>query len=274
MRTHQNFEAAGCYTSRNGNNAIKAKHTRYEPDTKYGSTEYKTLVNIPAVQHHRTSKHRNKIKIKTGQSKTVRPSSRGNQNFEAATYFKYRKYAVRPSSRGNQNFEAARCYKSRKNTARPSSRSNQNLEAARCYKSRKDKTGSDKAPTLDTKLTVVKTNLTSDEANPARTTPIYKYHKVRIPTKYKGHKVRIITMPRGRKVQILFTRKYKLLKAIIPHRRTNLAKHNNPRPLALVPLHRKAIQKGRLSHWNRHTPYGPYNLPHMVLCTKQGPDNA
>ena len=23
------------------------------------------------------------------------------------------------------------------------------------------------------------------------------------------------------------------------------------------------------SHRNEHTPYGPYNLPHMVLCTKK-----
>ena len=30
----------------------------------------------------------------------------------------------------------------------------------------------------------------------------------------------------------------------------------------------------RAEHSHKHTPYGPYNLPHMVLCTKQGPDNA
>ena len=36
----------------------------------------------------------------------------------------------------------------------------------------------------------------------------------------------------------------------------------------------KNIRKGSLPLRNKHTPYGPYNIPHMVLCTKQGPDNA
>ena len=103
---------------------------------------------------------------------------------------------VRTSSRGNQNFEAARCYKSRKNAVRASSRGNQKLEAARYNKSRKD--GNAKNPA---NLTAVNTKLT------------------------------------------------------------------NP------PLQCKDARRGRPSQQNKHTPYGPHNLPHMVLCTKKGPDN-
>ena len=115
---------------------------------------------------------------------------------------------VRPSSRGNQNIEAARCYKSRKNAVRPSSRSNQNFEAARCYKTRKDGNGATRIPT---NLTAVKPNLTAVKTNPLK----YKFHKVQTPTKYKGHKVQTPTKHKGHKVRMPFTRKYKFHKVQI-----------------------------------------------------------
>ena len=75
--------------------------------------------NIPAAQCLGTRQNRNKPKLKTkigSHSKTVRPASRGNQNFEAARCYKSRKIkAVRTSSRGNQNFKAAQCFRIRLN---------------------------------------------------------------------------------------------------------------------------------------------------------------
>ena len=204
--------------------------------------------NIPQTQKH---------------AKTVRPSTRGNQNLEAARCYKSRKNAVRTSSRGNQNFEAARCYKSRKNAVRASSRGNQNFEASRFYKTRKDKTI--KAPTALTE------DLTSVRTNP----PKYKFHKVRIPTKHKGHKVRTTTY-KGHKVQMPYTRKYKIPKTSgyghVSYKTRNPPESKDPTPKAICC---KEIQKNRLlPHRTKHTPYGPHNIPHMVLCTKQGPDNA
>ena len=98
--------------------------------------------------------------------KAVRPSTRGNQNFEAARWFKsrIRKYAINmkraryitrytcssikykildnspaahyPRKRQNLNKTKLKINKSK--TVQPSSRGNQNYEAARCYKSRKN----------------------------------------------------------------------------------------------------------------------------------------
>ena len=187
------------------------------PADTYSNIEYKMHDKTPAAQRRRLRQNKNKtiFKMNIGnQSKTVRPSSRGNQNFEAARCYKSRKNAVRRSSRSNQNFEAATGYKSRKNAVRHSSRSNQNFEAARFYKARKDKIGT------------VKATLTLGKTNPTWTPSKYKYHKARLTTKYK------------------------------------------------VSTNCKVIRKGRLPHRKKHTPYGPYNIPHMVLCTKQGPDNA
>ena len=36
----------------------------------------------------------------------------------------------------------------------------------------------------------------------------------------------------------------------------------------------KDLQTKWARHTPKHTPYGPYNLPHMVLSTKQGPEHA
>ena len=212
----------------------------------------------PAAQHPRTRQNINKTKLIGNQSKTVRPSSRGNQNFEAA-----------------------RCYKSRKNAVRPSSRSNQNFEAARCHKTRKD--GPVKVPTPVKILIANKANLTRTPTkykfHKVRIPSKYEGHKVRIPTKYKGHKVRMPTKYKGHKVQIpakykghkvRMPTKYKLHKIQIPcPRHVNIVESS-----AHIPTRYRDIRKDRLPHRNKLTPYGPYNIPHMVLCTKQGPDNA
>ena len=108
----------------------------------------------------------------------------------------------------------------------------------------------------------------------------YKFHKVqisclrhvtckvRIPTKYKFHKVQIscgcsMTSPTKYKPQVSCF-------SYVPAPR--IAKpHSTVRASLYCKIN---IQKARLAYRNKHTPYGPYNLPHMVLCTKQGPDNA
>ena len=108
----------------------------------------------------------------------------------------------------------------------------------------------------------------------------YKFHKVqisclrhvtckvRIPTKYKFHKVQIscscrVTPPTKYKPQVSCF-------SYVPAPR--IAKpHSTVRASLYCKIN---IQKARLAYRNKHTPYGPYNLPHMVLCTKQGPDNA
>ena len=126
---------------------------------------------------------------------------------------KYKPKAVRPSSRGNQNFEAARCYKARKDRS----------------ESDKIPTNLTRAPTnltaVKTNLTAVKTNLTAVKTNPMRT-------------------------PR------------------IEHR-DNKSEHIGPKAIRC-----KEVREDRLPQRNKHTPYRPHNIPHMVLCTKQGPDNA
>ena len=38
--------------------------------------------------------------------------------------------------------------------------------------------------------------------------------------------------------------------------------------------HSKRYEDARSNYSPIHTPYGPYNLPHMVLCTQKGPVNA
>ena len=73
-------------------------------------------------------------------------------------------------------------------------------------------------------------------------------HKPCSPTKYKFHKVQI---------------------SCRRHVRRDTASPTTSRTL----LH-CVKRKMEPAYRNKHTPYGPYNLPHMVLCTKQGPDNA
>ena len=233
------------------------------------------LNNINVAQDHRTRQTNSKNKLKTGQHKTVRPSSRGNRNFEVARCYKSRKNAVQPSSRGNQNFEAARYYKARKS--------------------------GDEAAKTPTNLTAVKTNPPKYKLHKVRIPTNYKGHKVRIPTKYKGHKVqtptkhkghkvRTPTMYKGQKVQMPHTRKYKFHKISCPRRMTcrrnyDKAEHPAHRVTCRLkggksehPAHKaiycRNLRKGNPLYQNKRTPYGPYNLPHMVLCTKQGPDNA
>ena len=109
----------------------------------------------------------------------------------------------------------------------------------------------------------------------SRDTPTkYKGHKVQIPlTKYKFHKVQIscgrrVTPPTKYKPQIRCfrhmanPRKYKLKPTATTTR---------------TPFHYKVnrdIKRAKIVQQNKHTQYGPHNLPHMVLSTKQGPDNA
>ena len=115
----------------------------------------------PAAQNQRLKQNKNKTKLKINQPKTVRSSSRGNQNFEAA-----------------------RCYKARKNAVQRSSRSNQNFEAARCYKTRKANIGIVKGPTPNTKPSHPK-------RMPSRTPTKHIGDKEQISTQPKGHKVQI-----------------------------------------------------------------------------------
>ena len=193
------------------------------------------------------------------------------------TNIKNQPKAVRTSSRGNQNFEAAGCCKTRK-------------------------IGSEAVKTLTAvkpNLTAVKTNLTAVKTNLTRTPTKYKFHKARTPTKYKGHKVRPSTSYKGHKVQI--PAKYKGHKVQIPHTRKykfhkeqiscfhpvtysprTASKHKAPKypkanksdSTAHEITYCKELSKGSMPHQNKHTPYGPHNLPNMVLCTKKGPDNA
>ena len=150
-------------------------------------------------------------------------------------------------------------------------RDSQYFEAARCNKTRKNGNETAKIPT---NLTAVKTNLTAAKTNLTDESTKYKFHKVRIPPKYKGHKVQTQTRHKGHKVQI---RKYK------PHlscfhrvtRRTRIpANHKDDKSDSTPPRIMYCRTKGMLPRRNKHTPYGPHNLPHMVLCTKKGPDNA
>ena len=83
-RGNQNFEAARCFKSRIRKNAIKSKRNGNKTKNKYSSIEYKILDKTPAAQHQRKRHNNNITKLKTKQSKAVRTSSRGNQNFEAA----------------------------------------------------------------------------------------------------------------------------------------------------------------------------------------------
>ena len=163
-------------------------------------------------------------------------------NTVSNTRVRYQPKAVRSSSRGNQNFEAARCYKSRKHAVRLTLRTHQNFEATTHPKTRKNGSGIDKALTaVKSNLTPVKTNLTAVKSNLTKTPTKYKFHNERTPVEYKDHKV-----------QKPYALKYKIYK---------------------VQSKEDCCRNG-LPQRNTHTPYGPYNIPHMVLCTKQGPDNA
>ena len=107
-------------------------------------------------------------------------------------------------------------------------------------------------------------------------------HKVQPPTQYKGHKVQIPTKPKGHKVQMTDIRKHKLRKVQTPCIHHVIGKERPPtkhkgscgkKDKTTQTIHRKTKPDGQTQR-NKHTPYGPYNLPHMVLSTKQGPDNA
>ena len=195
------------------------------------------------------------------------------------TKIKYRAEAVRPSSRGNQNFEAARCYKSRKNAVRISLRTHQNFEAATSYKTRIARLDNAKILTaVKTNLTAVKPILTDVKTNLTGESTKYKFHIVRIPPKYKGHKVQTPTTHKGQTLRMQSPRKYKLHKVQVSHvhrvtQRTS-AKRKNNKPDSTTPELKYSKDKEVPPQRKKQTPYGPYNLPHMVLCTKKGPDNA
>ena len=154
----------------------------------------------------------------------------------------------------------------------------QNFEAARCYKTRKEN-----ITAAYTNLTAVKTTRADVKSN-----RMFKFHKVRIPTEYKGHKVQIhkVQIPtkyKGHKVQMPSTRKYKFHKVQITCVRRvtsnpkvlDLQYKDNPEATVHAKPHYKTkAHESRMPHQNKHTSYGPYNIPHMVLGTKQGPDNA
>ena len=167
LQTHQNFEAATCYKSRNGKKVIEAKQAEHKPDNAYSSAEYKLHDNMPTESPLRAKRTKSKSKLKTNQSKAVRPSSRGNQNFEAATYLRSRngKNVIQAKRIGYKtdntyssigykmhgNIPDVQAQRKRQTKNRPnfktnqpkavrhSSRGNQNFEAARCYKTRKGK---------------------------------------------------------------------------------------------------------------------------------------
>ena len=244
-------------------NGTSAKKTA-KPTVKAVRPSLRTHGNLEAATRYKNRKRKLDIKARCKGYKLVQlessiecnaqdnlpnwqyPRTRQNTN---KTKLKIKQVkTVRPSSRGNQIGEAARCYKTRKNAVQSSSRGNQNLEAARCNKSRKNDNKEVKDPT---NLTAVKTNLTAVKTNLTSV-------KTTFTTKYKFNKA-IVTLPRLRHV------------AWRTRRQTI---HNNSDSLNLAPLHCNEIRQGRLPHLNKHTPYGPCNLPHMVLCTKQGPDNA
>ena len=102
--------------------------------------------------------------------------------------------------------------------------------------------------------------------------------KVRIPTKYNQ---RTLT-----KVQISVSlSKYKhesherctIRKVQVPE--TDAPTIQNRTTQATTIAVKSTYKEGKIiiiwaRETHRHTPYGPYNLPHMVLCTKQGHDNA
>ena len=127
-------------------------------------------------------------------------------------------------------------------------------------------------------------------------TPKYKFHKGHkvqrhATPKYKshkGHKVQRHTTPKYKfqqvhKVQTScshhVTPKYRFHKVQTPCRSRGIPPHkHNDKGAASPPSTRTLLSHGSNglgpAYRNNHTPYGPYNLPHMVLCTKKGPDNA
>ena len=111
-------------------------------------------------------------------------------------------------------------------------------------------------------LTAVKTNLTAVKPNWSWAPTKYKFLKVRTSETHKGHKGHKVQIPAKYKVQMPCHRH-------VTYRMRNSTKHKDGKsePPGIC-------CKGRLPHRNKHTPYGPYNIHHMVLCTKQGPDNA
>ena len=99
----------------------------------------------------------------------------------------------------------------------------------------------------------------------------HRVHKVQISCsrhmipKYKFHKVHKVQISCSRHV----TPKYKLHKMPVSCGCYVTPTASPPRTLLQY-----VGNEMEPAYRNKYTPYGPYNLPHMVLCTKKGPDNA
>ena len=248
LRTHQNFEAATCYKTRIDKSAVRPERTGFTSKYIDSNIEYKAHENTPAVQNQ-TTKH-----IK----------NRGKNRKQTL----YQAKAVRPSLRTHQNFEAATRYKSR--IIRNEVRTFRTLS--------------------NTNMTAVKTNLTAvkNRVKPAENVRLKDSNNMDSPQKARDKHVgrrRGVTkyiQSTFSKIRIGVTKYIQSTSSKIRSRVTKYKQSTFSK--VRIRLSYKKIQIPRNANARMPTPNKlhnlctpratTYNLPHMVLGTKKGPDNA